>query len=74
MQKVWMVWKTVDFGQDWLEGVFDSEAKANIAKATMFADWLSERGMTLAQWQMKKAKDQWGEVDDPFFVTDEVVK
>ena len=43
MKKVWMVWKTVDFGQDWLEGAFDSEAKAQKAMDEMFNEWLNDR-------------------------------
>jgi hypothetical protein len=46
MQKVWMVWQTVDFGQDWMMGVFSTEAKAEAATADMFAEWLDDRGMT----------------------------
>jgi hypothetical protein len=79
MQKVWMVWQTVDFGQDWMMGVFSTEAKAEAAMADMFADWLSDRGMTAAQFKASQDApvlgfDMIGPPDDPFFVTDAVVK
>jgi len=64
MQKVWMVWQTVDFGQDWMMGVFSTEAKAEAAAADMFAEWLDDRGMTADAFNG----------DNPFFVTDEVVQ
>jgi|11BtaG_2_1085332.scaffolds.fasta_scaffold31519_4 hypothetical protein len=42
MEKVWMVWKTVDFGQDWLEGVFDSKSKAENAMNEMQTEWMND--------------------------------
>jgi len=72
--KVWMVWQTVDFNQDWLKGVFAGKRTANAAKAKMFDAWLEDRGITAAEWQTQKDNDKWGELDDPFFVTDEVVQ
>ena len=71
--KVWMVWQTVDFNQDWLMGVFAGKRTANAAKAKMFADWLSDRDMTLDQWKAKQDQP-WFDMDDPFFVTDAVVQ
>ena len=47
MQKVWMVWQTVDFGTDWLVGTFSTQAKADKAADDMFADWLADRDMTV---------------------------
>jgi hypothetical protein len=70
MQKVWMVWQTVDFGTDWLVGVFSSKSKADAAMDDFFADWLDDRGLTAAQF--KASKDDappWSDIDDPFFVT-----
>lgn len=61
--KVWMVWQTVDFGQEWLKGVFAGKRTANAAMEEMFAEWLDDRGMT-----------PYADVDNPFFVTDEVVQ
>jgi len=74
MQKVWMVWQTVDFGQDWMMGVFSTQDKANAAMTDMFADWLSDRGMTAAQFKASQDAHPWSDMDDPFFVTDAVVK
>ena len=68
MQKVWMVWQTVDFGQDWLIGTFSTQAKADKAADDMFFDWLADRDMTLAQWRAKQDQP-WFDTDDPFFVT-----
>ena len=69
MQKVWMVWQTVDFGTDWLVGTFSTQAKADKAAADMFTDWLADRDMTVAQWKAKQDQP-WFDMDDPFFVTD----
>ena len=66
MQKVWMVWKTVDFGQDWLEAVFNSEVKAENAMAEMFNEWLNDRKKVFGE----EAED----FESPFFVTDEDVQ
>ena len=74
MEKVWMVWQTVDFGQDWMMGIFSTQDKANAAMTDMFADWLSDRGMTAAQFKAKQDAQPWSDMDDPFFVTDAVVK
>ena len=74
MQKVWMVWQTVDFGQDWLMGVFASADAANAAMDDMFADWLSDRGMTAAQFAASQDAQPWSTMDDPFFVTTEDVQ
>lgn len=68
MQKVWMVWQTVDFGTDWLVGTFSTQAKADKAADDMFAGWLVDRDMTLAQWRAKQDQP-WVDTDDPFFVT-----
>jgi len=68
MQKVWMVWQTVDFGQDWLVGTFSTQDKADAAAAMMFTDWLTDRDMSLAQWKAKQDQP-WFDMDDPFFVT-----
>jgi len=70
MQKVWMVWQTVDFGTDWLVGTFSTQAKADAAMADMFADWAADRGTTVAQWKASQAAQPWSDMDDPFFVTD----
>ena len=67
MQNVWMVWQTVDFGQDWMMGVFASDDAANAAMDDMFADWMSDRGMTAAQFAASQ-------MDDPFFVTTQDVQ
>ncbi|MDB4350211.1 hypothetical protein OAA38_00200 [bacterium] len=67
MQNVWMVWQTVDFGQDWMMGVFASVDAANAAMDGMFADWMSDRDMTAAQFAASQ-------MDDPFFVTTEDVQ
>ena len=69
MQKVWMVWQTVDFGTDWLVGTFSTQAKADKAADDMFFGWLADRDMTLAQWRAKQSQP-WFDTDDPFFVTD----
>ena len=68
MQKVWMVWQTVDFGTDWLVGTFSTQVKADAAAAMMFADWLTDRDMTVDQWKAKQDQP-WFDMDDPFFVT-----
>lgn len=73
MQKVWMVWQTVDFGTDWLVGTFSTQAKADKAADDMFADWLADRDMTVAQWKAKQDQP-WFDMDDPFFVTDTAVQ
>jgi len=39
MQKVWMVWREVDFNQEWLEGVFASESLAREKHDEMFEEW-----------------------------------
>ena len=70
MQKVWMVWQTVDFRQDWMMGVFSSKAKADAAMVAMFADWAADRGTTVDQWKASQAAQPWSDMDDPFFVTD----
>ena len=62
MQKVWMVWQEVDFGQDWIVGVFATQAKADAAKADFFAEWLDNRAWTEAEF--KKTQ-----MDNPFTVT-----
>tara|TARA_R100001198_G_scaffold96291_2_gene85381 strand:+ start:480 stop:689 length:210 start_codon:yes stop_codon:yes gene_type:complete len=67
MQNVWMVWQTVDFGQDWMMGVFASADAANAAMDDMFTDWMSDRDMTAAQFAASQ-------MDDPFFVTTEDVQ
>ena len=67
MQNVWMVWQTVDFGQDWMMGVFAAADAANAAMDGMFADWMSDRDMTAAQFAASQ-------MDDPFFVTTEDVQ
>ena len=71
MQKVWMVWQMVDFGQEGMMGVFSTEAKAEAAMADMFAEWLDDRGMTEDQWRDNKASQPWTDtnMDEPFFVT-----
>jgi len=62
--KVWMVWQEVDFGQEWLKGVFAGKRTANKAADDMFFNWLADRGMTADTFNG----------DNPFFVTDEVVQ
>jgi hypothetical protein len=69
MQKVWMVWQTVDFNQDWMMGVFSTEAKAESAMADMFAEWADDRGTTVDQWRASQAAQPWSDMDEPFFVT-----
>ena len=39
MQKVWMVWREVDFNQEWLEGVFASESLARKKHDELFEEW-----------------------------------
>ena len=66
MKKVWMVWKDVDFNQDWLEGVFNSEAKAEDAMDELFNEWLNDRKKVFGE----EAEN----FDSPFFLTEEVVQ
>jgi len=47
-----------------LKGVFAGKRTANAAMEEMFAEWLSDRGMTADAFNG----------DNPFFVTDEVVQ
>lgn len=68
MQKVWMVWQTVDFGQEWMVGAFSTEAKAEAAMAAMFAEWADDRGTTVDQWKASQAAQDWV-LGAPFFVT-----
>ena len=72
--KVWMVWRKVGEWETWLEGVFAGKRTANEAMAQMFDEWLEERKMTADEWQAKKDNDKWGELEDPFFVSSEVVQ
>ena len=62
MQKVWMVWREVDFNQEWLEGVFATEAKALTFKMELFSEWLKDRNMTMTGFVNRK-------LEDPFSVT-----
>jgi hypothetical protein len=67
MKKVWMVWQTVDFGQDWMMGVFSTKAKAEKAAADMFDEWANDRLITVDQWR-EKASQPGSDMDEPFFV------
>ena len=73
--KVWCVWRNLGSEwETWLEGVFAGKRTANEAMAQMFDEWLEERKMTADEWQAKKDNDKWGELEDPFFVSSEVVQ
>lgn len=72
--KVWMVWRKVGEWETLLEGVFEGKRSANTAMAKMFDEWLEERKWTADEWQAKKDNDKWGELEDPFFVSSEVVQ
>ena len=67
MQKVWMVWREVDFNQEWLEGVFVNEALALSCKMELFSEWLKDRNLTMTGFVNR-------DLDDPFSVTSVVVQ
>ena len=59
--KVWMVWQTVDFNQEWLEGVFASESLARKKQDELFEEWKNDR-------------EGWDNLESPFSLSTSFVE
>lgn len=67
--KVWMVWREVDFNQEWLEGVFASESLARKRQDELFEEYKNDR----AGWDNLN-REEWDDLDSPFSVSSAVVE
>ena len=62
MQRVWIVWQN-HYPNNTIEGVFDSESKAQNAMTEMEAEWRSQMSISHG--------DAASEVESPFFIVPE---
>ena len=67
--KVWMVWREVDFNQEWLEGVFASESLARKRQDELFEEYKNDR----AGWDNLN-QEEWDDRESPFSVSSAVVE